>query len=160
MNITYRRINANDYSFLREMLYEALFLPEGEEPFDKSILDSPHISKYIDNWGTPGDFGFIIQINNVLIGAAWVRLYNEDNKGYGFVNNDTPELSIAIKSEYRNRGFGKELMSRIFQCAKEKGYRNISLSVDKRNRATNFYKMAGFRIVEELDTAYTMIIDL
>lgn len=47
MNIIFREIKQNEIYFLREMLYLALYVPEGESPFPKSILDNPDISKYI-----------------------------------------------------------------------------------------------------------------
>jgi ribosomal protein S18 acetylase RimI-like enzyme len=154
--IRFRNIDRNDYSFLREMLYEALFVPEGERPFPKTFIDLPEISKYIENWGNNGDFGLIIYDNDEQIGAIWCRLFREDHKGYGFVDSNTPEISMVIKENYRNRGFGTKLMKQLFLFATEKGYKTLSLSVDKRNRAFEFYKRMGFEIVGELDTAYTL----
>ena len=43
MDIIYRQISEDDYSFVRQMLYEALFVPEGEKPFPKNIIDLPEI---------------------------------------------------------------------------------------------------------------------
>ena len=160
MNIAFSEIKESDYKFLREILYEALFIPEGEKPYDKSVIDLPEISKYIDNWGIKGDFGIIVRDNEALVGAIWGRLFKKTNQGYGFVDENTPELSMAIRSEYRNQGLGKSLITRFFQLAKNKGYKNLSLSVDKRNRASDFYIRLGFKIVDELDSAYTMIIKI
>jgi len=84
IDISYRQISENDYLFLREMLYEALFVPEGEEPFPESILDLPEISKYIEDWSS-SDFGHIAQDGAELIGAVWGRLFIHANKGYGYV---------------------------------------------------------------------------
>jgi ribosomal protein S18 acetylase RimI-like enzyme len=156
MSVTYKLIKKIDYPFLREMLYEAIFVPEGEKPFLKSIIDLPEISKYIENWGDNGDFGLIIQYNNQPVGAIWCRLYTEDHKGYGFVDNETPEVSIALKADFRNRGFGTQMMEQTFMLAKENGYKALSLSVDKRNRAANFYKRMGFEIVDARGTDYVM----
>ncbi len=160
MNIAYREIKKSDYRFLKDMLYEALFVPEGEKPYDRSVIDLPEISKYTDNWGMEGDFGIVIIDNEKLIGAIWGRLFNKNNKGYGFVDENTPELAMAIKGEYRNQGLGESLILRFLKFAKDKGYQNLSLSVDKRNRAFNFYKRLGFKIVDEKDSAYTMKIKI
>lgn len=156
MNISYAEIKKGDYPFLREILYEALFVPEGAEPFNHSIIDLPDISKYIDDWGVSGDFGHLIYNNEDLIGAVWGRLFSESNKGFGFVDKDVPELTIALKSNYRNKGLGTMVMKNFFQTARDYGYSSVSLSVDKRNRAFNFYKKIGFVVVEEVETAYTM----
>lgn len=159
MNFMYRKIDKSDYWFLQDMLYEALFIPEGEKPCARSIIDFPELSKYIQNWGRDGDFGIIVQDEDVLIGAVWARLFKEKNKGYGFVDIQTPELTMALKSKYRNRGLGTQLLGRFLELAKESGCKAVSLSVDKRNKAVNFYKRNGFKIVDELETAYTMKID-
>ncbi len=74
MDISYRQISEVDYFFLREMLYEALFVLEGEKPFPKYILDLPEISKYIEGWGSC-DFGIIAQDGEELIGAVWGRFF-------------------------------------------------------------------------------------
>ena len=156
MSIIYRQASINDYHFLREMLYEALFVPEGEKPFPKSILDLPEISKYIESWTPPGDFGIIAGDGDEPVGAVWGRSFNSTNKGYGYIDDKTPELTMAVKNNYRNRGIGAELMRRFLILTKEKGYKAVSLSVDKRNRAANFYREIGFKIINEAETAYTM----
>jgi [ribosomal protein S18]-alanine N-acetyltransferase len=156
MSAIYRLIDKNDYLFLREMLYDAIFIPEGEKPFPKSIIDLPEISKYLDNWNENSDFGYIIQFDDEPIGAIWCRLFPDDHKGYGFVDSSTPEVSMALKEECRNRGFGSKMMEQTVRLAKEKGYKALSLSVDKRNRAANFYSRMGFEIVGEVGTAFTM----
>lgn len=154
--ISFRELKISDFAFMREMLYEALFVPEGEKPFDRSIIDLPEISKYTDNWGTPDDFGLIVCNDEIPVGAIWGRLYHEGHKGYGFIDEQTPEMTIAIRSEYRNKGLGTSMMVEFTKCAKKNGYEGLSLSVDKRNRAVNLYQRIGFVVFDELETAYTM----
>lgn len=155
MNIGFRKIRNDDYHLLREMFYEAIFVPEGVKPYPETIIDLPELSKYFENWGE-GDIGLVISINNGPIGAIWCRLFTEGNKGYGFIDNTTPELTMAIKREYRDKGFGSLLLNEFLRVVNEAGYTTISLSVDKRNRAVDFYKNHGFEIVHELETDYTM----
>jgi ribosomal protein S18 acetylase RimI-like enzyme len=157
MAFTYRHLEKEDIAFLRMSLYEALFVPDGGEPFDRSIIDSPDISKYAENWGRIGDFGLLVFDEKEYVGAAWGRLYSDSNKSYGFVDASTPEISIALRSKYRDQGIGSELMTSLIKLADEKGYRSTSLSVDKRSRAVSFYHKLGFLTIDELDTAYTMI---
>ncbi len=57
MEISFRPIQPDDKGFLREMLYQSVFVPPGQDPYDRSILDLPEISRYLDNWGTKNDFG-------------------------------------------------------------------------------------------------------
>lgn len=146
-----------DIEYLRLALYEALYVPDEEEPFDKSIIDSPDISKYIDNWGRIGDFGLLVFDKKEFVGAAWGRLFSDTNKSYGYVDDVTPEISIAIMPNFREQGIGTELITRLILLADENGYKRISLSVDKRSRAVYIYKKLGFQIIDESHTAYTMI---
>ncbi len=154
--LEFKKIDNKNIGFLREMLFEALFVPEDKKPFPKSIIDSPEISKYIKNWDNSDDFGLIAHFNKELIGAIWGRLFIESNKGYGFIDINTPELTMAIKDKYRNQGIGTKLLEEFIILARSKGHKNLSLSVDKRNKAVSFYQRAGFEIVDELETAYTM----
>ncbi len=139
------------------MLYEALFVPEGHEPFPKEIIHDRSLSKYIDNWGKDKyDIAFVVEIDRQLVGAIWGRLLTQENKGYGFVDNNTPELSIAVKSGYRNKGIGTELMRTIASEYKKIGVDQLSLSVDMANPASNLYKRLRYKIVEETETSWTM----
>jgi ribosomal protein S18 acetylase RimI-like enzyme len=156
MRVHFKKITKIDYPFLREMLYKAIFVPEGETPLPLNIIDLPEIAKYIDNWGDNNDFGLIALENDQQIGAIWCSLYSEENKGFGFIDSYTPEVSIAIKEKYRNKGIGTKLMNQLFILAGEKGFESLSLSVDKRNRAAGFYIKMGFNIVGDVGTAYTM----
>ncbi len=80
MNMIIREIKQNEIYFLREMLYLALYVPKGESPFPKSILDNPDISKYIDHWGTSSnDLAIVVVINEKLVAAVWGRLFNSVN---------------------------------------------------------------------------------
>jgi ribosomal protein S18 acetylase RimI-like enzyme len=156
----FRRIEITDYPFLREMLYEALFVPPGAQPYPRSIIDIPEISKYLDGWGKSGDFGLITEIDHNPVGAIWGRVFNAQNPGYGFIDSAIPELGMAISTQYRNKGIGEKLLSEFFTVAKKNGYNALSLSVDKRNRACDFYLRSGFTIIGESETAYTMKRDL
>jgi len=160
VDIFFREISAADYPFLREMLYLAIFVPPGQNPYEKSVIDLPEISKYIESWDDLRDFGIICFTNENLLGAIWGRLFSAENKGYGFVDAETPELTMAVKTDFRNRGIGTRLMHRFLQQAKNKGHKSISLSVDKRNRAFQFYERMGFFVVGEMETSVTMKIRL
>jgi len=145
-----RKIKHNEIKFLREALYLALFVPKGQTPFPKSILDNPDISKYIDNWGIlPNDLALVAVINNELIGAVWGRTFSSSNAGYGFIDENTPEISMAVKEKLRNQGIGSKLIDEISKIYLSKGIKSISLSVDKRNKTKSLYLRKGFIIVED-----------
>ncbi|HNX65284.1 MAG TPA: GNAT family N-acetyltransferase [Bacteroidales bacterium] len=156
MNLCYRKISKEDYPVLREYLYEAIYLPEGVEPYDRSIIDLPEIARYINNWNDSSDFGLIACNEDETVGVIWGRLFMEDNKGYGFIDINTPEISMAINKKYRNQGFGTALMKEFINLAREKRFKSLSLSVDKRNRAYNLYVRTGFIIVDDRGPDYIM----
>ena len=90
----------------------------------------------------------IALVDNIPGGAAWYRLFEETNQGYGFVDRETPELGIAIRPKYRQQGLGIGLMKAIIQQAKTDGYKAISLSVDPENQtAVRLYEKLGFEYV-------------
>ncbi len=145
-----RKIKHKETDFLKEMLYLALFVPEGQPLFPKSILDNPDISKYIDHWGAlPNDLALVALINNELIGAIWGRTFSKSNAGFGFIDENTPEICMAVKEKFRNQGIGTKLIDEISKIYFSKGIKSISLSVDKENRAKLLYKRKGFFVVEK-----------
>ena len=144
-----REIKHKETDFLKEMLYLALYVPEGQPPFPKSILDNPDISKYIDNWGTlPNDLALVAVFNDELIGAIWGRTFSKSNAGFGFIDENTPEICMAVKEKFRNRGIGTKLIDEISKIYFSKGIKSISLSVDKQNKAKLLYIKKGFFVVE------------
>lgn len=155
--ISYRSIQEAEYSFLKEMLYIALYVPEGYAKFPTSILDAPAVSKYVSNWGSSQtDIGIVALAGEELIGAVWGRIFSESNKGYGFIDAQTPEISMAVRAYYRSRGIGTRLLTCLESSYQQLSIQSLSLSVDKRNPAQQLYKRMGFEYYKEEGTAYTM----
>ncbi|CAK7027057.1 GNAT family N-acetyltransferase [Tissierella sp.] len=129
------------------MLYESLYVPEGQESFSRSVIEESFLSKYVENWGKEGDLGYIAENSKGRqVGSITMRYFSEDNKGFGYVSNDIPELGIALRAEYRGKGSGTALLRKFFDELKEKGIRQISLSVDPDNLAAmKLYQKFGFR---------------
>ncbi|PID57462.1 MAG: GNAT family N-acetyltransferase [Ignavibacteriae bacterium] len=155
--MTIRALKPSESDFLADMLYEAIFIPEGHDPLPKEVIKDKSLSKYIDNWEKDKfDIALVMEVNNQLVGAIWGRLLTNENKGFGYVDDNTPELSTAVKNEYRNQGIGTKLIKAINTEYKKIGVEFLSLSVDKANNASNLYKRLGFEIVEETETSWTM----
>jgi len=155
--MTIRKIETSEIGFLSDMLYEAIFIPEGGEPLPKEIILDKSLSKYIDHWGKDKyDIAFVAENKNELVGAIWGRLLTGENKGFGFIDNDTPELSMAVKAEYRNEGIGTELIKAIASAYRDIDVKQVSLSVDKANDATRLYQRLGCDLVGETETSWTM----
>ncbi len=151
-----RNLDPLEYPFLREMFYAALHVREGDPPFPKSIIDTPELAKYIANWGRADDIALVATQAGQLVGAVWCRLLKVAEKGYGYIDDSTPELSLAIQPDFRNKGLGTQLMEKAFEALKSKGFTQVSLSVDQDNQAVNLYYRLGFELVAEVETAFTM----
>jgi len=157
MRIEYEEIGPADLGFLEEMLYQAIFVPEGEAAYPRSVLDLPEIARYIAGWGRAGDFGLAARNGSEPVGAAWFRLFQGDEKGFGTVDDRTPELSMAVRSKYRGFGIGSSLLQRLILAARERGFERLSLSVDARNPALRLYERLGFRALGETGGSLTMV---
>ncbi|HEY2939893.1 MAG TPA: GNAT family N-acetyltransferase [Gaiellaceae bacterium] len=151
-----RQAGPQDVPFLRDMLRHAYYwrvstLPESGEP---------PLQRYVERWGRPGDTALVAIQDFQPVGAAWYRLFKEDNPGYGFVDEETPELSIAIVPSRRGSGLGSELLDALLERARADGHDAISLSVEKDSPAVGLYERHGFERFREDDGAYTMRADL
>ena len=79
------------------MLYQSFYVPEGEKPFPREILQEPHISKYVSDWGRHGDIALIAKTQDrEPLGVVWLRGFDGTNMGYGYVDDNTPELWISV----------------------------------------------------------------
>ncbi|MBN3923823.1 GNAT family N-acetyltransferase [Nostoc sp. NMS4] len=150
MDYFIRPLTQEDEPFLWKMLYEAAHLLEEGNLTVEDAKNNPDLAKYVKNWGCKDDSGFvaILESINQPIGAAWLRLLTDENKGYGYVDNRTPELAIAILPEYRNQGVGTQLLTHLLAAAKI-AYPSISLSIRTTNPAFGLYKRFGFEVVPD-----------
>ncbi len=158
MSITILPVSQTNADLLKSILYLAFYVPEGEPPFPRSILERPDILKYYKNWGKEGDYGFIAFTNNEAIGASWCRLHRPPDEGYGFVNEETPELNIALIPAARGQGLGTQLLRKLEEKIRVEDIPSLSLSVDVRNLiAFELYKKLGYKIITTAGTAITML---
>lgn len=145
---------------LPEMLYQALFRLPGEPPAKREIVFGPKLNMYIDGFGREHDHCLVAEISGVIAGAVWTRLLGGGNKGYGYVDGETPELAIALLPEYRGREIGTRLMEKMLSLLTEHGYRQVSLSVHKANAAARLYRKLGARAVRETTEDCVMVFKL
>ena len=156
MNTIIRKVRPEEYGFLREFLYQAIYLPEGVEPPPRSVVDLPELQVYIRDFGKqPADHCLVAELEEKVVGAAWSRIMED----YGHIDNDTPSLAISLLPEYRRLGIGTRLLNGLLLLLRENGYRRASLSVQKENPALRLYQRAGFRIAAKKGTEYLMLWD-
>ena len=148
MNI--RPVTSDDLPFLRKMMYEAArWNPDWPREPMEEVLAEPILLRYSQGWGRHGDGGVVAEIEGESVGAAWYRLFTEHTPGYGFVDEKTPELSIAVVPLHRRKGIGEAVLRACMVQAREEGFQALSLSVAVHNRSRMMYQRAGFEKVAE-----------
>ncbi|MBQ9433761.1 MAG: GNAT family N-acetyltransferase [Synergistaceae bacterium] len=157
MFLVIRELLNDEVYLLRSFLYDAIFIPEGTSPPDKSIIETPELQVYIQDFGSmKSDKCLVAEVNGEVVGAVWCRIMND----YGHIDDETPSLAISVRKEYRGRKIGTELMRAMLEALKQSGYSRVSLSVQKANYAVKMYIDLGFDVFSENDGEYIMRITL
>jgi GNAT superfamily N-acetyltransferase len=163
---TIRESTPQDEAFLEEMLYTALWVPRGEQPFARDITYGPRLRYYWQKWRCqPDDFGLILENNTggisskqyVPYGAAWLRVLSQEI-GFGYVRDGVPELSIALHADFRGQGLGINLLQELITRSSHK-YPAITLCVSPENPAHQLYERLGFTRVRENDEEIVMMLE-
>lgn len=161
VSLVIRRAGASDAPFLAEMLVAAAFWrPDGPSGSIDEVLSRPDLAHYVTGWPRSDDLGVIALDGQQPVGAAWMRFFAESDPGYGFVDADTPELSIGVVRAWRGRGIGLGLLDALISGAREEGVASLSLSVEPDNDARRLYERVGFRKVDEPGGSLTMLLRL
>ena len=145
-----RRGSAADTQFMRAMLAHAYH-------WHVAGLDTEiPLARYVDGWGRAGDIAVIAAEGPNPVGAAWCRRFSASAPGYGFVDEQTPELTIAVVPSRRRHGVGQELLDALVARATAEGVPALSLSVERGSPAVAFYERNGFAAAGEHGAALTM----
>jgi ribosomal protein S18 acetylase RimI-like enzyme len=151
-----RGATSRDERFLWDMSYEAAFATVRPRP-PRNATRQPQIARYLTGWGRPGDRALVAETGGERVGAAWYRLFPAADPGYGFVDELTPEVSIAVAPDRRGRGVGEALLRALLAAAREDGFEALSLSVAHTNTpARRLYERCGFVVVAAEEDAVTM----
>ena len=157
MEYAIREIKNTEYGLLKDFLYEAIFIPEGCEAPDRSIIDLPKLQVYIEGFGSrASDKCLVAETGGKVIGAVWTRMMDD----YGHIDDETPSLAVSLYKEYRGQGIGTALMESMLELLKRSGFKCVSLSVQKANYAAKLYLKLGFRIVRDSEEEYIMAAEL
>jgi GNAT superfamily N-acetyltransferase len=159
--IRVRDLGADELPFLGQMLYAALaWRPESRLPPLDQVLAHPEAAIYHRDWGRPGDTALVAEENGRPVGAAWYRFFTAAEHGHGYVDDETPELAIAVVDGFRGRGVGLALLEAIHERARGDGLPRLALSVEPDNPAKRLYARLGYVDYEPGDGHGRMILDL
>ncbi len=152
-----RDARADDAVFLAEMLALAAdWRPGTPVRATADVLAQPAIAHYIDGWPQHGDVGVVAEEDRP-VGAAWYRFLCASAPGYGYIDDEIPELVVGIAAPHRGRGLGRNLITALFDRAEAAGVARISLSVEDDNPAKHLYVELGFAPVGRSGKSVTMI---
>lgn len=130
-------LRSTEQYLAKELLYYAAHLDKS----DKSLDDFPELNQYEEHFGSyDGDIGVYILADAKVAGAAWVRLLD---KGKAYINDTTPELTLAIKPDFKRKGIATSLIQQL--CIEtSKLYSQMSVSVRDIPSIIKFYEKLDF----------------
>lgn len=153
MDYSIREMREAEYPLLEEFLYQAIFQRDTKKPIPRSVVNDPNINVYIRDFGNyPEDFCLCAETVAGIVGAVWIR----NIKGFGSIDDQTPEFAISLLPDYRGYGIGTALMQAMIENLKTKSYSQTSLAVQKDNYALKMYLQVGFEIIDETAEEYIM----
>src|SRR5215467_5231994 len=147
-DVVIRRGDKLDVPFLRSLLAFAYgWHVAAFDTFDTSIYH------YVDTWGREGDSALVATDGGHPVGAAWFRLFPAARPGFGFVDEQTPEMTVVVIPARQGRGIGQQLISARLERAKADGYLAVAVSVQRGHEDELLLREQGFEQVrEERDT--------
>ena len=101
------------------------------------------LSRYVERWGRPATrrWSRSRPSRSAPRGTGSSRA---ENPGFGFVDDETPELTIAVVPS--RRGKGAELLEALLAQARTDGFSRISLDYEDQ---APYYERFGFEMVRE-----------
>ena len=142
----------DDRLFLEAMLREAAF-PTDPSTSVAEVMARPDLAITIPDFSRPGDLAQIAEESGTSVGAAWCRCFTQAEHSWGFLDEATPELGIAVVASYRGKGVGTSLLTELIEAARIDGWDSLSLCTDRAEGRQRFYARAGFMEVGSLPDA-------
>lgn len=152
-----RPLSTADQQVLWDLLHVALWDPPPAGLRPREILQNPAVRIYAEDWGRAGDLGVLAEDESgEIAGACWMRLI-KGGAGLGYVDDETPQLGIALLPKYQHQGHGAPLMLAALDAAEAYGFRQVSLTVHPQNPAIRLYERCGFE-KRELRNSYHLMV--
>lgn len=154
-----RKLVAADQAILRSATLANMNWVEPRFTF-ADVDGVAEIAHYFRDFPAERDFGLVDYDGETVRAVAWLVFLSADRPGYGFVDANTPELSITTFDGYRGLGIGTALLTQLIVDARVRGLPGISLSVEDGNNARHLYERTGFKVVGRTGGSDTMLLDL
>jgi ribosomal protein S18 acetylase RimI-like enzyme len=156
-----RQLTADDVEHVRWALFQAVsWDPDRVLPPYELTIEHPELARYHRGWGRPGDLGVLASRGDEVVGVALCRVFTEEDHGHGYVDDETPELAVAVADGQRGGGIGTLLMNELAEAARAAAYTRLSLSVDAENPALRLYERLGYRELARDGDGVRMLLEL
>jgi GNAT superfamily N-acetyltransferase len=132
-----------DRPFLEMMLREATY-PNDLAVSVVDVMGRPDLAMTIPDFSRPGDLAQIAEDAGTPVGAAWCRRFTESEHSWGFIDEDTPEVGLAVLATHRGQGVGSTLLTALAEAARTAGTASLSLCTERDGAARNLYERMGF----------------
>ncbi len=143
-NLKYRALNKAFTEFANTVI-EPLELKD----YDKcsniwNMKTQPLADKWFDEIKTGNRQVFVYKIDGEFIGEG-ALVFDTGDPDYTIPDKRVYFSRMIVKKEYRNRGIGSEILEFLIAKAKDFGYTEMTIGVDKDNvNALHLYKKYGF----------------
>ncbi len=136
-DISLRIAESSDEPFLRKMLMHA-----AHESSLAAVKANPDLVRYVRDWCRVGDLGVVAEQGG-SVGAVWLRLWFDGDRGYGYLTDEIPELAIAVLPKAQGQGIGTALLKKVLALAQPQ-FPAVCLSTRMSNPALRLYQRSGF----------------
>ena len=151
----------SDQESVWDLLHIALWDPPPAPLRPRDVLDNPEVRIYAEDWGRrEGDIGVCGRLGDApeIVGACWLRLV-KGGMGLSYIDDDTPQLGIALLPSHQRRGYGEKLLLAALTEAARR-FRQVALSVHPENPAAGLYRRCGFAQVDVRRNYLIMVRDM
>jgi GNAT superfamily N-acetyltransferase len=161
MAIVLRPAGPGDLEHVKWALFEAVSWNPGRvlPPFETTI-EHPELARYHCGWGRRGDLGVIATDGADVVGVALCRLFTDDDHGHGYVDDATPEVTIAVAESHRRSGLGTRLVEELERAARDAGFGRMSVSIDVGNPSLRIAERLGYQELSRDEGGIRMVRDL
>ena len=149
IEVTTRPLTAGDRGLLRTATLANVNWSGEERVASRDVDETPELRHYTDLRPERGDFGFVAERGGRTVGVVWALFLADEDRGYGHVADDVPELSLSVWPGHRGQGIGGELLRGALAEARRRGLARVSLSVEAGNPSVHLYRAVGFRPVPD-----------